>query len=372
MGENIKNWQNEELTKSVLLTLTNQCNLNCSYCYEKNKNKEQMSFATAKQIIDYELSLNDGFPFVSFDFFGGEPLLQFPLIKQLVEYIKTIQTGKKIICFIMTNGTLVHEEIKEWLLANRDHVVCGLSLDGKKESHDLNRSNSFDKIDIDFFCKTYPKQDIKMTISEVSLPFLFENVKFCHEKGFFVSCNLAYGINWMAKSNQAILERELKKLIDYYLDHPQTTPASILDGDIFNVVLEAEKTSCKKWCGVGTSMKTYAVNGDLYPCQLFMPISADSEIDSRSIVFEKSFPISYLDDECQKCIIRPVCPTCYGSNYIATGNIYKRDMSMCELNKIIIRARAYFKAMQWEKGLLTLTPQEEKLLINSILKIQSV
>lgn len=372
MSENLKNWKNEDLTKSVLLTLTNLCNLNCSYCYEKNKNKEKMSFEIAKKIIDYEINIDDGFSYLSFDFFGGEPLLQFSLIKKLVEYIKSIKTDKQIICFIMTNGTMVHGEIKDWLIENRDCVVCGLSLDGKKESHDLNRSNSFDLIDIDFFYKLYPKQDIKMTISEESLPFLFENVVFCHEKGFLVSCNLAYGINWESKDNQIILERELKKLIDYYLNNPQISPASILEGDIFNVVLEANTKNCKKWCGVGTSMKTYDVNGDLYPCQLFMPISNESKNCSKSIVFEDSFPISYLNEECQNCIIRPVCPTCYGYNYISTGNIYRRDMSMCELNKITIKARAYFKAKQWEKGFLKLSPEEEKLLINSILKIQYI
>jgi len=64
--------------------------------------------------------------------------------------------------------------MKNWFTANNDLFVLGLSLDGTRNTHNHNRSNSFDDIDIDFFLKTYPNQGVKMTLSEYSLPQLTE------------------------------------------------------------------------------------------------------------------------------------------------------------------------------------------------------
>ena len=77
--------------------------------------------------------------------------------------------------------------------------------------HNINRSNSYDDIDLDFFLEMYPAQDVKMTISKDTLPNLAEGVIELHHKGFLVSCNLAYQIDWSAEENVEILNRELNK-----------------------------------------------------------------------------------------------------------------------------------------------------------------
>lgn len=86
---------NMYLKKIVTLVLTQNCNLNCSYCYEHSKTKKTMSVETAKKIIEKEINTNDEYPEIIFEFFGGEPFLEFDLIKELYEYIWNPKFTKK-------------------------------------------------------------------------------------------------------------------------------------------------------------------------------------------------------------------------------------------------------------------------------------
>ena len=356
---------------SLTLTVTEKCNLKCSYCYEKNKTQHTMDINVAKKIIDKEFD-NPYKEVINIDFFGGEPFLNFTLIKQLVEYIKNKKTDKKYTLFATTNGTLIHGEIKKWLIENRNIFSCGLSLDGTKAMQDLNRSNSFDLIDIKFFQKYYLEQGVKMTISEYSLPFLAEGVIFLHKLGFDVKCNLAFGIDWSNQTNREILELELKKLINFYLENDNIKPCTMLNNDIKLVGKRrwSEKT-IKKWCGAGTHMHTYDVYGNKYPCQFFMPLSSSDKLDiPKDEEFLQDIPIELFDKKCRECVIRDVCPTCYGSNFVSTGNMYKKDDNLCELTKIIFKARSMFRALQWKQKKISLSEEDEVALLNAIMKIQ--
>ncbi len=360
-----------EKIKTVTLTLTQSCNLACSYCYEYNKSGNIMSFPIAKDIIDYEIAENPDFDGIEFDLFGGEPFLEFELIQKIVDYLCTKKNEKDCIAFVTTNGTLVHGKIKDWLTAHTGCLVCGLSLDGTREMHNINRSESYDLIDWRFFKETYPQQDVKMTISRETLPNLADGVIDLHNKGFLVSCNLAYGIDWSDSLNRGILNRELIKLIEYYLQNPDIKPCSMLEMGISNVGVCTD--TAYRYCGAGISMAAYDINGDKYPCQFFMPLSVGAEKaqKARNIVFPKEvIPDDCLDKKCRDCVLKSVCPNCYGSNYASTGNIYKRDDSLCELTKITMKARSYFRAAQWEKGHLSLPEAEMQALLKSILVIQ--
>lgn len=139
--------------KRITLALTKNCNLNCVYCYEHYKNNDSMTFEMAKEIIVRELTNDDEYDTVCIDFFGGEPFLEFKLIKDICAFIKNESWSKKYFFTTSTNGTLVHGEIQEWLFKNKNIFECGLSLDGTKEMHNINRPYSYEKIDIDFFSK---------------------------------------------------------------------------------------------------------------------------------------------------------------------------------------------------------------------------
>ena len=360
--------------RTVTMTLTQSCNLACSYCYEHHKSSKRMSWTTAKQIIDREfehVAANDVDGF-EFDLFGGEPFLEFDLVKQITEYVCEKKKNIPCVVFATTNGTLIHNEVQEWLKAHNCCFVCGLSLDGTREMHNINRSNSYDDIDLSFFATQYPTQDIKMTISQETLPNLAEGVIDLHKKGFIVSCNLAYEIDWSAPENVVTLERELHKLIDFYLDNPDIEPCSMLEMGISNVAICEDQTI--RYCGAGKYMCSYDVDGKEYPCQYFMPLSlgADRAIEGLSVVLPDDYlPENELEPHCRDCIISSVCPNCFGANFASTGNIYKRDKNMCRLTKIMIKARSYLRAKQWELGQLKETGDELQALLRAIIKIQN-
>lgn len=359
--------------KYVTLIATEGCNLSCTYCYEANKSKRNFDVEETKKIIERELMVDDGFDAVSFEFFGGEPFLEFEKIKLIVEWFKGKSYPKRFSFFAGTNGTLLDDSTKKWLLENKDIFFLGLSLDGTKEMHDINRSNSFDLIDIPFFVQNYDNLVVKMTVSQETLPSLYEGVKFCHDVGFHaIRCNLAQGIDWTKKDNESILETELDKLIQFYLENPTLTVCSLLDYQLQNISFDLNGRIVK-FCGAGTRMKVYDVTGEEYPCQYFLPLSiGDKSLDTKKIKFSDFIEIKDLDEMCQTCVGVSVCPSCYGANFAATGNIHGRDVSFCKLTKTIIKANSFFKARQWELGQLkNMEKKDLKLLLNAILKIQN-
>ena len=363
----------QKSTRTITLTVTENCNLACIYCYEHNKSVANMSFDTAKRILDKELRTGEQAENTYIEFFGGEPFLNFELIKQIVEYVTSFYKGK-IHFFATTNGTLVHGEIQKWLIENNKFVSAGLSLDGTKTAHNLNRCGSFDEIDFDFFLKQYPNQTVKMTISKQSLPYLAESIAFIHSLGFQVECNLAYMIDWTSPEIRPALVNQLNLLIDYIIEHPEAPKFKMMDFRL-ELLATPEENADKflKYCGAGTNMRCYDLEGNAYPCQLFTPLSAgDKAVRLGEIEIKDEISKSLLDCKCVGCYYQRICPTCLGSNYLSTGNLYKPDDARCKLYKLIFEANAKLKALQWEKGQLSLVPDAEQALLRSILKIQEL
>ena len=359
-------------TKYISLIMTENCNLQCTYCYEHFKSSKMMDFSLAKTIIENELTSDDDFEVVAFDFFGGEPFLAFETIRKLVDYFKSKKFKKDFRFSASTNGTIMPNEIKNWLLENRDIFTVSLSFDGTKEMQDTNRSNSYDKIDTHFFAKELNNGvGLKMTVSQATLHSLADGVIYCHNLGFcHIACTLACGINWDDKSNYDVLKRELNKLIDFYVSHPEIEPCSLMDYHIENVALPINGYA-QKYCGAGTRLKVYDTNGEAHPCQYFLHLAiGDKVLNTKEIVFTDSFKIENMDPKCQTCVAVNVCPSCYGSNFELTGDIHRRDESFCEMQKITILANSFLKAKLWEIGALKLDEQQEAALLKSIMIIQ--
>lgn len=333
----------ERRRKIITLTLTQSCNLHCSYCFESNKSVKVMPFDTAKSILDKALC-DDKFEEYEIDFFGGEPFLEFELIKQIIAYVAETYPKKLLLFTATTNGTLVHGEIKDWLKKHAHIFVCALSLDGTKRMHNINRCNSFDNIDIDFFAETWKEQEMKMTVSVETLPYLAEGIIFMHERGYRFTVNLAFDIDWSDKKNSLVLERQLSLLIDYYIEHPDIAPCTLMDCPIYMVSSMSQDAPFRQ-CGAGNEMFSFDVNGECYPCQFFMPLSIGEECSeqAKSLVFPDKINGDMFEDECRKCIALHICHTCYGANYASMGNIFKKDKNWCGLQKIIFRANAYFR-----------------------------
>lgn len=369
MQKNEKN--NEENIKTVVLILTHGCNLNCVYCYEHNKGEPFMELEKAKQIIESEMNAEDGYD-RTFEFFGGEPFLEFKKIVELHNYLSNKKWEKKWSVIITTNGTLVDKEIQDWLVQNKNTVQVALSADGTPYMHNINRSNSYESIDFGFFAKRW--SIAKMTISSQTLPYLSEGIIHLHNLGFkTVTSNLAFGIDWSEEKNLSIFATELHKLANFYIENPQITPANIMDLQI-EFIDPISRTTATRYCGAGVQMIAYEVNGEYYPCHTFAPISVGNDIakKSKALAFEKKISLEKLDEKCRNCIVANVCPNCYGINFSTTGNMYSKDESYCRMIKVQFLANAYFKYKQYEAGQLDLTPESEYRLLNNINLVQKL
>lgn len=364
----------KKISHTVTLLITDDCNLSCIYCYEHNKSANTMDYDLATSIIDRELSEIAVEDRVIIDLFGGEPFLNFDLIKKIVAHIRKHYSHRDIGIFSSTNGTLVHGEIQEWLIENKDIYSCGLSFDGNEAAQNINRSNSFSNVDLQFFRKVYPQQPIKMTISRESLEYLADSIKFLTDIGFEIQCNFAEGLDWSDEKCIEILREQLDEIIAYYVEHPNVERCSLLNFQISLLSRPRDNTErIDHYCGCGRYMHCYDHNGKCYPCQMFAPISAGNKaVLLKDFDITDSVSIFELDEKCRNCYFRPLCPTCMGSNYIETGKLYFIDDSKCQLQKAVFKANAKLKALEWDKGILSLEEDEEQALLRSIIAIQEL
>jgi radical SAM protein with 4Fe4S-binding SPASM domain len=356
------------VVKTISLILTQNCNLACTYCYEYHKSKRDMSFDTAINIVESFLSdQSNDYDECLIDFYGGEPFLNFPLMKKICEHVWSKKWRKPYLFFATTNGTLIHGEIREWLLTNKEKFHVALSIDGTKEMQDINRSNSFSKIDLHFFRETWVDLEVKMTISKETLSDLAEGVIYLHSFGFKIRNNLAYGIDWFEPENIQILSQELNKMINYYLEHPVVKPCSLID-----LKIEDRGYSEKKWCRVGTHMVVYDVDGKNYPCHGFLPTSIGKEKAENSRTFNFNLNENLLDLKCKGCLLYNFCPTCYASNYKESNDIANRNLQHCNFNKARALACSFLQA---KKILARVNPsivtKEDYSKIESIIQIQN-
>lgn len=256
-------------------------------------------------------------------------------------------------------------------MENRNIFQIALSLDGTKEMNDKNRSNSYNLIPIEFFAKKFQYLSVKATISPETIVTLADGVIHMHNLGFKnISCNLAVGVDWSSEKYVKILEDQLNKLIEYYLSNPKLKPCNLLDYKVENAA-HPNNGKAIKFCGAGTRTKVYDIDGKVYPCQYFLPLTIGERAkDPIDIKFTDIIDIKDLDKNCQNCIAVNLCPSCYGSNYQETGDIHKKDKDFCKLQKVIILANTLFKAKLWKLGRLKLEQYSEQELLSGIMKIQ--
>lgn len=194
-------------SRKVCISTNYNCNLNCIYCYERDKKNLEFDENEAITILAdiLKTKTKDG---TKIKLHGGEPFLVFPKIRKICESLWQQDIREYYHFHITTNGTLVHGEIQDWLYKNRSRLTIKLSLDGNKKSNDINRPNSFDKIDIPFFLNTWPDIRVNMTITPETVPYIYENVKFLHSVGVkSIISHLSLMTDWKASG----LEKEFYK-----------------------------------------------------------------------------------------------------------------------------------------------------------------
>ena len=322
------------------LYMTEQCNLNCVYCYEHIKRDKVLPLKIAKDAIisTFERAIEENVEYVEILFHGGEPFLAFERIKEICDWLWNQEWPCKYVCFATTNGTLVHGEIKRWLSTNKEKFIAGLSLDGTPEMHNLNRSNSYSWIDVDFFCKTWPSQGVKMTPSPETIETLADGVIYIHELGFTRNnCSFASGVDWSHKKDgtpldyKGILFKQFIKLAEYYLAHPDVKPVDLLNIR-FASVAAGKKAMKTKLCGAGTIMRCWTPDGQCLPCHLFYEYCKNTGSKLPDLQLKDLATLS--DPKCYDCILEPACSTCYGGNFLINGDVRIRDIQTCEIMKL--------------------------------------
>jgi radical SAM protein with 4Fe4S-binding SPASM domain len=297
-----------------------------------------MSFATAKNVIDWIFThVPDYADEVVIDFIGGEPLLKFKLIKEIVSYVDNKRPEVPYVFFADTNGTVLTTEMKKWLLENKNIFKLGLSLDGRKSTHDHNRSNSFDSIDIDFFIHNYPEQGIKMTLSEYSLYHLADDIKYIHSLGFkeIDGVNLAEGtFDWNKDEYISLLIPQLKSLVDFYVENANVKPCALFQREID--ICESQIKKRAKYCGTGIGTPFFDIDGKMYPCSYMTPMSFLQNELTAILKTDFSDDELFIDNECfDNCYIYPICPTCSGTNYMVNKSFNKRNKNKCRIQKLV-------------------------------------
>lgn len=322
--------------RTVIVTLSERCNLNCVYCYESGKNLSLMPLEMAKGIIRREFAQSNGYDELFFEFHGGEIALFFDRLREVLEWLWSAGFDKPFRCFSITNGTLIHGEIADWFERNRERITLGISLDGTPEVHNRNRCNSYGLVDFGYFLRNWPKQPVKMTFSAETVPHLADCLRHAHSLGFEVRANLAYGVPW-PESLLPEYAGQLTEMVAWYLENPEVPPASLFTSRLERIgQMAVGGRHAMKWCSCGDNGVCYAPDGKLYPCQVFMPSSLGYDASAELSALDYKDVASFHDPACGDCPLEPSCATCPAHCYKATRTLNIRPRDLCAYRKVEI------------------------------------
>lgn len=317
-------------SRHIFIKTNQSCNLRCTYCYDKNKSNivfdEEQIFLKVLPILRKKTLYGTKLKLI-----GGEPFLVYDKIRKFCEHIWSSHFEENIHIQVTTNGTLVHGAIQDWLEKHRVCIECKLSLDGDRISQDINRPNSFDKIDIPFFAKTWDNCAVNMVVTPKTLPYFADNVIFLHEKGFNnIVPIFAVLTDWKESNLQKEYYFQLMRLANYYLCNPNIVRCRNL-----NLHLERLLSVCDVvLCDIGKKIIYDVCSEKYYPCHLFFPSVCGKKHpkDMENLDFSKRS--SFEQQPCIGCKFINICHTCYAANFIERGKFGSRDMVICDYRKI--------------------------------------
>ena len=373
-----ENAWNGGMSKNITFIVTKDCQLACKYCYLVGKNeKERMSFEVAKAAIDYILDNENKQNFdtqsVVWDFIGGEPFLEIDLVDKICDYIKIELYRRNHHWFnsyrlnFTTNGINYHtEKVQKFIEKNKNHLSIGLTIDGTRRKHDLNRvyknseKGSYDDVvkNIPLWQSQFPGEGTKVTISSADIPYICESVLHLYDLGIHqVNINCVFEDVWK-EGDDKLFEEQLIKLAD-----------EIIDGEYYKEYAcyfftenMGKPLDCKlqnqNWCGAG-KMLAIDAQGNFYPCTRFAQYSLrDKEAWIIGNIHDgidnnKLRPFLTLDrctqstPECADCEVAEGCAWCQGENFDAakTHTVFERATAICLMHKARVRANNYY----WNK-----------------------
>ena len=345
------------VVKALCLHISHACNLNCEYCFaaqgKYHGQSALMSFEVGKRALDFLIENSGSRKNLEVDFFGGEPLLNFEVVKQLVEYARSIEKekGKNFRFTLTTNGMLIDDDVIEF--CNRECHNVVLSLDGRKEIHDAKRptpagGGSYDII-LPKFKKLVEARGGKGYYMRGT--FTHQNTDFTDD--IFHMADLGFTELSMepvvCKPDEpyALTQEDLPVLMEQYeiLAKEMIRRRKAGNGFTFyHYMIDLKAGPCIykriSGCGSGTEYMAVTPSGDLYPCHQFVGDekylmgNVFDGVTNTEIREEFAKCNVYAREECKDCWARLYCSGgCAANSYHATGSITGIYKYGCELFK---------------------------------------
>ena len=362
----------QTVVKALCLHIAHDCNLACKYCFaeegEYHGRRAMMSFEVGKKALDFLVANSGSRVNLEVDFFGGEPLMNWDVVKQLVEYGRSLEESnhKKFRFTLTTNGVLLNDEIMEYLNKEMSNVV--LSLDGRKEVNDRMRPFRTGKGSYDLIVPKFQKLAesrnqsnyyVRGTFTRDNLDFS-EDVKHFADLGFKqMSIEPVVGPE---EDPYSIREEDLPKIMEEYDKLALEYIKREKEGrgfNFFHFMIDLNQGPCvyKRLSGCGSGTEYLAVTpwGDFYPChqfvgnEEFLMGNVWDGVKRTDIRDEFICCNVYAKEICRNCFARLYCSGgCSANSYNFHGNINDAYDIGCELQKKRIECAIMIKAAEAE------------------------
>ena len=356
------------VVKALCLHIAHDCNLACQYCFaeegEYHGRRALMSYEVGKKALDFLIANSGSRRNLEVDFFGGEPLMNWQVVKDLVKYGREQEKihNKKFRFTLTTNGVLLNDEVMEFCNQEMGNVV--LSLDGRKEVHDRmrpfrNGKGSYDLVVPKFRkfadSRNQEKYYVRGTFTHYNLDFA-EDVLHYADLGFKqVSMEPVVA---PPEEPYAIREEDIPRICEEYDKLAREMIRREKEGkgfNFFHFMIDLTGGPCvyKRLSGCGSGTEYLAVTpwGDLYPChqfvgnEKFLMGNVDDGIIHTEIQDEFKCCNVYAKEKCQKCFARFYCSGgCAANSYNFHGSINDAYDIGCELQRKRVECAIMIKA----------------------------
>ncbi len=358
------------IVKALCLHVAHTCNLNCAYCFASQGNyhgeRAVMSYEVGKQALDFLMDHSGTRHNLEVDFFGGEPLMNWDVVKRLVEYGRSLEPAynKKFRFTLTTNGVLLNEEILEF--ANKEMSNLVLSIDGRKQIHDRMRpfrggQGSYDLIVPKFQRAAESREQlnyyVRGTFTRNNLDFS-EDVLHLADLGFKqISVEPVVA---PPEADYSIREEDLPKLKEEYDKLAAEMLRRKREGNgfqFFHFMIDLEGGPCvaKRLSGCGSGTEYLAVTpwGDLYPChqfvgnEKFLMGNVEEGILREDIRDRFKCCNVYAKEKCRDCFARFYCSGgCAANAYNFHGDVNAAYDVGCELERKRVECAIMLKAAE--------------------------
>lgn len=366
--------ERKTVVKALCLHIAHDCNLACRYCFaeegEYHGRRALMSFEVGKKALDFLIANSGNRRNLEVDFFGGEPLMNWKVVKDLVAYGREQEKlhNKHFRFTLTTNGVLLNDEIMEFCNKEMGNVV--LSLDGRKEVNDKmrpfrNGAGSYDLIVPKFqkFAESRNQMNyyVRGTFTHHNLDFADDAIHFA-DLGFKQMS--IEPVVAPPEADYAIREEDLPKILDQYDKLAVEYIKRKKEGRGFNffhfmIDLNAGPCVAKRLSGCGSGTEYLAVTpwGDLYPCHQFVGQenfllgNVDTGITNTPVRDEFKLCNVYAKEKCRDCFARFYCSGgCAANSYNFHGTITDAYDIGCAMQKKRIECAIMIKAALADDG----------------------